>query len=374
MNTSEAILEFAHPGVRALQPYEPGKPISELEREYGVSNALKLASNENPLGPSPMAFDAAKKALHEMQRYPDGNGFALKNALANRHDVLPDQITLGNGSNEVLELIARVFLSSGTNAVFSEHAFAVYPIVTQTAGAEARIAPANSSSHSMPYGHNLSVMRELVDANTRVIFIANPNNPTGTWLPVSELEDFIREIPSSIVIVIDEAYFEYVTESEYPDATRWVEKYPNLMVTRTFSKAFGLAGLRIGYSVTQPLLADLLNRARQPFNVNSIAQAAALAALNDHGHIEKSVSINHEGLKQLSKAFQEEDWVYIPSVANFICVDVGRPGVDIYEALLHEGIIVRPVGNYGLPNYLRLTVGRKDENDRMLQSMKKILA
>jgi histidinol-phosphate aminotransferase len=370
----DTILEFAHPGVCALQPYQPGKPVSELEREYGISDALKLASNESPIGPSPMALKAAKKSLKEMERYPDGNGFALKEALAVRHNVSPDQITLGNGSNELLELIARVFLSPGTNAVFSQHAFAVYPLVTQAVGADARVALANPSSHVMPYGHDLSALRGKINEATRVVFIANPNNPTGTWLAKSELEAFIQDIPSSIVVVIDEAYFEYVQEDEYPDTTRWVEKYSNLMVTRTFSKAFGLAGLRVGYSVTQSTLADLLNRVRQPFNVNAVAQAAALAALDDHEHIDQSVKINFSGLRQLSKAFEQEGWAYIPSVANFICVDVGRPGSEVYEALLHEGIIVRPIENYGLPNYLRLTVGRKDENDRMLQSMKKVLA
>lgn len=370
---SISIMEFAHPGVRALHPYEPGKPVSELEREYGVSNALKLASNENPLGPSPMALEAARNALNEIARYPDGNGFELKDALAKKHSVSSDCITLGNGSNELLELIARVFLAPGSNAVFSEHAFAVYPIVTQAVGAESRVAKANPSSHKMPYGHDLAAIRGLIDENTRVVFIANPNNPTGTWLPASEMEGFINDVPSSVVIVIDEAYFEYVLESEYPDAVHWVEQYPNLMVTRTFSKAYGLAGLRVGYSITQPVLSDLLNRARQPFNVNSIAQTAALAALSDSEYIEKCVRINHDGLEQLISVFKQEGWGYIPSVANFICVDVGRSGLAVYEELLHKGVIVRPVENYGLPNYLRLTVGRPEENERMLNSMKDIL-
>lgn len=370
-------MEFAHPGIRALRPYEPGKPVSELEREYGVSNALKLASNENPLGPSPLALEAARNALEEMERYPDGNGFELKDALASKHSVSPDNITLGNGSNELLELVARVFLSVDSNAVpnavFSEHAFAVYPIVTQAVGAEARVAKANPSSHQMPYGHDLSAMRGLIDENTRVVFVANPNNPTGTWLSSAELEDFIRGIPSSVVIVIDEAYFEYVLEDEYPDSVRWIEQYPNLMVTRTFSKAYGLAGLRVGYSVTQPVLADLLNRARQPFNVNSIAQAAALAVLGDHEYIKDSVKTNYDGLEQLTMAFKQEGWGYIPSVANFICVDVGRSGTEVYEELLQKGVIVRPVANYGLPNFLRLTVGRQVENERMLKSIKEVL-
>ncbi|MCK5090921.1 MAG: aminotransferase class I/II-fold pyridoxal phosphate-dependent enzyme, partial [Gammaproteobacteria bacterium] len=295
----------------------------------------------------------------------------------NKHSVSPDNITLGNGSNELLELVARVFLSPDSNAVpnsvFSEHAFAVYPIVTQAVGAKAKIAKANPSSHQMPYGHDLSAIRGLIDDNTRVVFVANPNNPTGTWLASSELESFIRDVPSSVVVVIDEAYFEYVLEDEYSDSIRWIEKYPNLMVTRTFSKAYGLAGLRVGYSVTQPVLSDLLNRARQPFNVNSIAQIAALAALSDHEFINKSVSTNQNGLQQLCSAFEQLGWSYIPSVGNFICVDVGRSGAEVYEELLYKGVIVRPVANYGLPNYLRLTVGGQEENERVLKSMKDVL-
>lgn len=373
MTSSNTIMEFAHPGIRALHPYEPGKPVSELEREYGVSNALKLASNENPLGPSPMALEAARNALEKMERYPDGNGFELKAALASKHSVSPGNITLGNGSNELLELVARVFLSPDSNAVFSEHAFAVYPIVTQAVGAKAKVAKANPLSHKMPCGHDLSAIRELIDENTRVVFVANPNNPTGTWLASSELESFIRDVPSSVVVVIDEAYFEYVLEDEYPDSIRWLEQYPNLMVTRTFSKVYGLAGLRVGYSVTQSILSDLLNRARQPFNVNSIAQAAALAALGDHEFIKKSISTNQNGLQQLCTAFEQLGWSYIPSVGNFICVDVGRSGAEAYEELLYKGVIVRPVANYGLPNYLRLTVGRQEDNERMLKSMKDVL-
>ncbi|MCA1805758.1 MAG: histidinol-phosphate transaminase, partial [Xanthomonadaceae bacterium] len=270
-----SFLALATPGVRGLHPYQPGKPLSELEREYGVRDAVKLASNENPLGPSPKALAAARAALADMARYPDGNSFELKQALARRHGVSTAAITLGNGSNDVLELIARGFLGPALAAVYSEHAFAVYPIVTQAIGAQHRVAPARD------FGHDLEAMAARVDERARVLFIANPNNPTGTWLPASQLEAFLATLPECLIVVLDEAYCEYVGESDYPDSTAWIERFPNLVVTRTFSKAFGLAGLRIGYAVSHPQVADVLNRVRQPFNVNLAAQAAALAALDD---------------------------------------------------------------------------------------------
>ncbi|WP_024327379.1 histidinol-phosphate transaminase [Thioalkalivibrio sp. AKL19] len=362
-------------GVQGLSPYQPGKPVAALERELGITQAIKLASNENPLGPSPLAVEAGRAALAEAHVYPDGNGFELKARLAERHGVTPDQITLGNGSNEVLELIARTWLAPGRAAVFSAHAFAVYPLVTQAVGAEARVAPALAADHPLqPFGHDLDAMRARVDEDVRVVFVANPNNPTGTWLDGRTLEAFVAAMPATTVVVVDEAYFEYVEEAGYPDTTRWLERYPNLVVTRTFSKIQGLAGLRLGYAVSSPEIADLLNRVRQPFNVNAIAQAAGLAALDDVEHVAKSVAINREGLRQVSAALRELGLRVIPSVGNFVTFDTDREPGPVYEALLREGVITRPVENYGLPGHLRVTVSTHEDNARFLAALHKALA
>ena len=362
-------------GVQGLSPYQPGKPVAALERELGITQAIKLASNENPLGPSPLAVEAGRAALAEAHIYPDGNGFELKARLAERHGVTPDQITLGNGSNEVLELIARTWLAPGRAAVFSAHAFAVYPLVTQAVDAEARVAPALAADHpEQPFGHDLDAMRARVDGDVRVVFVANPNNPTGTWLDGRTLEAFVAAMPATTVVVVDEAYFEYVEEAGYPDTTRWLERYPNLVVTRTFSKIQGLAGLRLGYAVSSPEIADLLNRVRQPFNVNAIAQAAGLAALDDVEHVAKSVAINREGLQQVSAALREMGLRVIPSVGNFVTFDTDREPGPVYEALLREGVITRPVENYGLPGHLRVTVSTHEDNARFLAALHKALA
>ena len=368
------MLESAVPGVQALRPYAPGKPLSELEREYGISNAVKLASNENPLGPSAAVLEALRGGFDELARYPDGNGFELKSALAERHEVSTAQITLGNGSNDVLELVARAFLSPQTSAVFSAHAFAVYPIVTQAIGAKARVAPACDGNSGPAFGHDLDAMREQIDTDTRVVFIANPNNPTGTWLPRDALRAFVEAVPDNVVVVIDEAYFEYVDEADYPDTSQWLADFPNLLVTRTFSKAFGLASLRIGYGISQAGLADVLNRVRQPFNVNSFAQLAACAALDDGEHLARSVEVNRAGMKQLTGGLDTLGLSFIPSVGNFVAVDVGRDPGQVYEALLREGVIVRPVDNYGMPGYLRISIGLEDENRRFLDALGKVLA
>lgn len=360
-------------GVLDLRPYEPGKPIEELERELGISDSLKLASNENPLGPSPLAVEVMREQLQNVSFYPDGNGFTLKNALAAKLNVNTEQLTLGNGSNEILELVARTFLSPGTEAVFSAHAFAVYPIVTQAVGARARVADAHASDHPLAYGHNLQEMLSLVGDDTRVVFIANPNNPTGTWLDRESLDDFFKAVPRTTLVVIDEAYFEYVQEPDYPNTLQWLDRYPNLIVTRTFSKIFGLAGLRIGYAVSHPQLAELLNRVRQPFNTNSLAQVAACAALDDETHVNRSREVNAAGLKQLTAALQSRGLICIPSVANFISVDVGQAALPIYQALLAQGVIVRPVANYGLPRHLRITVGTSEQNRRVLRALDQVL-
>ncbi len=361
-------------GVQGLQPYLPGKPIEELERELGVSNILKLASNENPLGASSNALRALlQDPLQGLALYPDGNGFLLKQKLVSVLGIAIEQITLGNGSNDVLDLIARSFLTTGRNAVFSEHAFAVYPIITQAVGAEAKVALANSVDHAMPYGHDLEAMLALIDAQTQVVFIANPNNPTGTWLASDELERFMERVPKQVIVVMDEAYFEYVDEAEYPNTMEWIEHYPNLIVTRTFSKIYGLAALRVGYAISSPEIASLLNRVRQPFNVNSVALAAASAALEDEEQVLISAQINRDGLQQWMRACEKYHWSYIPSVGNFICVDVGRNALPVYEDLLQEAIIVRPIANYKLPTHLRITIGTEEQNTRCIDALKKVL-
>ncbi|MBI3343611.1 MAG: histidinol-phosphate transaminase [Gammaproteobacteria bacterium] len=365
-----SFIDLAVPGIRCVQPYVPGKPLAELEREYGVTNAIKLASNENPLGPSPLAVAAVREGLHDLARYPDGGCFALKAKLAARPGVHENQITLGNGSNDILEFAARAFVTPEHEVIFSEHAFAVYPIVTQIVGARARVAPARD------WGHDLEAMRGLVNERTRLIFIANPNNPTGTWLAAKPLEDFISSLPSHVMVVVDEAYFEYACDAcpDYPDALQWLDNYSNLIVARTFSKIYGLAGLRIGYGVAHPEVANLLDRVRQPFNVNSLAQLAAEAALDDVEHIARSLEVNRQGMKQLTEAFAAMQLPCILSAGNFVAVDVGRPAAPIYEALLREGVIVRPVANYGMPRHLRVTVGLPQENERCIEALKKVLA
>jgi histidinol-phosphate aminotransferase len=367
------IENLAAPGVRELMPYQPGKPISELERELGLSNIIKLASNENPLGPSPKALEAIRAGLSELALYPDGSGFELKAALAAKLGVEAQQITLGNGSNDVIEQAAKVFLSPSHNAVFSEHAFAVFPIVTQTVGARAEVAQAHDGSRGPRYGHDLNALAERITDKTRIVFIANPNNPTGTYLRRDELRRFIAALPAHVVVMIDEAYYEYVDANDYASAVEWLPEFPNLLVTRTFSKAYGLAGLRVGYAVSSANAAELLNRVRQPFNVNALALAAATAALADESHIAQSLGVNRQGLKQLGSAFSERGLTFIPSVANFISVDVGQSAVPIYEALLKQGVIVRPIGAYGLPHHLRVTVGTREENRYFLQALDQAL-
>ena len=365
--------DLAAPGIADLQPYQPGKPESELAREYGVSDIVKLASNENPLGPSPRALDAAREALEGMHRYPDGSAHALRTVLAERHGVAPAQITFGNGSNDVLDLVARAFLAPGRSAVFSQHAFAVYPIATVSAGADAIAARANDPGHEQPYGHNLDAMAAAVTGNTRVVFVANPNNPTGTWLGGEALERFLHRVPDDVVVVLDEAYLEYARAGEgYADGTGWIDGHRNLVVTRTFSKSFGLAGLRAGYALSSPEVADLMNRVRHPFNLNSVAQAAAGAALDDTGHMERSVDLNARERERLRSALADRGLRTLPSAANFLCVEVGARAADVNEAFLRRGVILRPLAGYGLPRFLRLSIGTERENDRFLAALDEI--
>jgi histidinol-phosphate aminotransferase len=367
MNTNLPIADLAVPGVRSLVPYVPGKPVDELERELGLSNIIKLASNENPLGVNPKVIDAIQTSLPELTRYPDGNGFKLKSALADKHQVLPQQITLGNGSNEILELVARTFLTPELEVIFSQHAFAVYPLVTQAVGASARVVPA------IDFGHDLSAMLAQVNQNTRLVFIANPNNPTGTLLSAQALEAFVADLPATVICVLDEAYYEYIDDAKRTNSVDWLQKYPNLIVTRTFSKAYGLAGLRIGYSLSSPEIADLLNRVRQPFNNNMLALAAAEYALSDKDFLEQTIAANNAGMIQLTKAFKAMNLEWIPSAGNFVSVDIKQTAQPIYQALLHKGVIVRPVANYEMPNHLRVSIGTEAENNGFIAALSEVL-
>ena len=362
-------LAQALPGVQKLSPYVPGKPVDELARELGIAPAsiVKLASNENPLGPSAKALEAIRAELAELTRYPDGNAFDLKQALSQRFGVAPNGITLGNGSNDILELVARAYLAPGYNAVFSEHAFAVYPLVTLAIGAEGRSVPAKD------YGHDLEAMLAAIDAETRVVFVANPNNPTGTWFDSEALARFLARVPERVLVVLDEAYIEYAEGDELPDGLAFLAQYPNLVVSRTFSKAYGLAALRVGYAFSSPTVADVLNRVRQPFNVNSLAQAAACAALADSDYLARSRALNDAGMAQLEAGFRALDLNWIPSRGNFIAVDLGRDAAPINQGLLQEGVIVRPVAGYGMPTFLRVSIGTEAENARFLAALTRVL-
>ena len=355
--------------VQKIAPYIPGKPIEELEREYGVTNIVKLASNENPLGAGPLAIAAIAKAASEIGLYPDGNGFELKQALSRIHNCSLNCITLGNGSNDVLSLLAEAFLTPDTEAVYSQYSFAVYPIIVQATGATARVADALANSEAMALGHNLEAMAKLVNERTRLVFVANPNNPTGTWVEAEPLRRFIGALPKTTLVVVDEAYIEYATNPAFPNAAHWLSEFPNLVVTRTFSKAYGLAGVRVGYALSRPDIADMLNRVRQPFNVSSLGLAAAHAALGDVEHLAKSVALNRDGLQQLVAGFDQLKLRHYPSAGNFVLIDLAKPAAPIYEALLRSAIIVRPVANYGLPQHLRITIGTREQNDRLLAAL-----
>jgi len=362
------LCDLAPDYVRAIAPYQPGKPISELARELGLqeSSIVKLASNENPLGVSPMAKAAMQRALDEVSLYPDGNGFALKEAIGHKFGVRHEQIVLGNGSNDVLELAARAFLALGLEAVFSQHAFAVYPLVTQATGATGISTPARD------FGHDLAAMRAAVTPQTRLLFIANPNNPTGTWLPKAELHAFLQDLPRDVLVVLDEAYDEYLADGLKSDSIAWLQQFDNLIVTRTLSKAYGLAGLRVGFALAHPQVADMMNRVRQPFNVNSVAQAAAVAALADDDFVQRSRDLNDAGMAQVTAGFERLGLDYIPSFGNFVSVRVGD-AATLYRKLLEKGVIVRPVAAYEMPQYLRISIGLESENARFLRALEESL-
>lgn len=366
-------IQFGPDYVRAIAPYQGGRPIAEVAREFGLDEAkiVKLASNENPLGMPESAKQAMAAAMAEAGRYPDGNGFDLKATLTAKYAVPAEWITLGNGSNDILELAAHAFVQPGQSVMYAQYSFAVYPLVTQAVGGRALEITAKD------FGHDLLAMADAIEDDTKLIFIANPNNPTGTFISGDELESFIKRVPPNVVIVLDEAYTEFLAPELQYDAIAWVAKYPNLLVSRSMSKVYGLAGLRIGYAIAQPGITDLLNRIRQPFNVNSLAMAAAIAALNDAAFVEKSARLNAAGYRQLTQAFDAMNIQYVPSYGNFVLIKVGdddAAGARVNFELLKQGIIVRPVASYGLPQWLRISIGLEEENALFIAAFKKAMA
>lgn len=354
--------------IRAIAPYQGGKPISELAREMGLSEAdiVKLASNENPLGISPKAQMAIDEAVHDIARYPDGNSFGLRDAVSNKFAVAQNQIVFGNGSNDILELAARAYLQAGDEAIYSQHAFAVYPLVTQAVGATGVVVPAKN------FAHDLDGFLAAITSKTKLLFIANPNNPTGTLINKNALKAFIHAVPRHVLIVLDEAYDEYLNTESKSEAIRWLTEFDNLIISRTFSKAYGLAGLRIGFGLMHANVADILNRVRQPFNVNSIAQAAAIASLADEDFVARSYAANQAGMLQITQGLTQLGLSYIPSQANFVSFAV-KEAAQVNQQLLQNGVIVRPIANYEMPDYLRVSIGLFSENARFLTVLAAIL-
>ena len=358
--------KLINPGILNLKPYEPGKPVEDLERELGIKNAIKLASNENPMGPSPLALKAVDNILSGLHRYPDGNALRLKEAISNENNVEIEQITVGNGSNDIIEFVVRSFLSTQDSAVFSKHAFAVYPLAVQTVGAQGIEVPAKD------WGHDLSAMNNAIQENTKLIFIANPNNPTGTFVPRDEIISFLDKVSKDVIVLLDQAYFDYASYENNDVDFEFVNEFPNLIISRSFSKAYGLAGFRVGYSVSSREIADYLNRVRQPFNANSLALVAAEAALSDNDHMMKSLKMNSEQKMVLYKGLENLGYQYIPSAGNFICFDCKQDAEKKYNELLQEGVIVRSMGVYKMPNHLRVTIGLPEENSIFLEKLAKL--
>jgi histidinol-phosphate aminotransferase len=347
-----------------IAPYQPGKPISDVARELGMneSDIVKLASNENPLGASPKALVAIQAALGELAMYPDGGGFALKAAISKQYSVVPAQIILGNGSNDILELAARTFMKAGDSAVYSQHAFAVYPLATQAVGATGIEVPAKN------FGNDLDAMLAAIRADTKMVFLANPNNPTGTFIPGTALRAFVERVPNDVLVVLDEAYGEYLSDADVYDSVPWLAEFPNVIISHTLSKAYGLAGLRIGFGLAHPQIIDLMNRVRQPFNVNHLAMVAAVAALGDDDFIRESRRVNEAGLALLKVELNKRRLATIPAFGNFITFKIDNAKL-VFEALLKQGVIVRPIAGYGLPDYLRVSVGTDSQNRRFLAAL-----
>lgn len=368
MSSSVSLAALAPANIRAIAPYQGGKPISELAREMGLNEAdiVKLASNENPLGMSPKAQMALEEAIYEIARYPDGNSFALREAVSHKYGVQPAQIVFGNGSNDILELAARAFLSAGDETIYSQHAFAVYPLVTQAVGATGVVVPA------IEFGHDLPGFLKAITPKTKLIFVANPNNPTGTLISKTDLKAFLQQVPKHILVVLDEAYDEYLSSVDKSEAITWLAEFENLIISRTFSKAYGLAGLRVGFGLMHATLADLMNRVRQPFNVNSLAQVAATVSLQDEDFVARSYAANQAGMTQITQGLEQLGLSYIPSYGNFVSFKVTNASA-VNQALLKQGVIIRPVANYEMPDYLRVSIGLFSENARFLEVLEKIL-
>jgi histidinol-phosphate aminotransferase len=365
--------QLAVPAVRALAPYVPGKPAAELERELGIHDVAKLASNENPHGPSPRALAAMLAALPQIWLYPDGASHDLKQALAGHLGVDPGQLTVGNGSNDLLVLLAEAFLSAAHSAVYSQYGFAIYAIVTQATGARSIVVPALARDSAMPLGHDLAAMTRAVAADTRLMFVANPNNPTGTWAAPAAVKQLLERVPASTLVVLDEAYMEYGRERGSQDAVPWLSEHPNLIIMRTFSKAYGLAGARVGYAVSHPEVAEVLNRLRPAFNVNSIAQAAAVAALEDQAHMRGAVRLTLQEVTRVAAALADLGLWCAPSACNFLLLHLGPRAAQVYQRLLQVGLIVRPLAGYGLGEYLRVSIGLPHDNDRLLRELAALL-
>jgi histidinol-phosphate aminotransferase len=364
--TSIDVKDLVPEWIQRLAPYPPGMPLEELEREYGITGSIKLASNENPYGPSPRAVEAIAGALGSLHRYPDGSGYYLRQALAERIGVAADAIILGNGSNDIIELAVRAFLRPGDEAVMADQAFVIYQMVVQAAGATPRAVPLRR------FTHDLEAIRAAIGPATRLVFLANPNNPTGTIYKRDEWEDFLEAVPPHVLVVADDAYADYVEDPDYPDSLAYQRRDRLLLTLRTFSKIYGLAGVRVGYGVGPLPVIEVLNRIRQPFNVNALAQVAALAALDDQAHVDRTRANSREGLAYLRGVCERLGRPYVPSWANFLLIDVGD-GAKVYDALLRRGVIVRPMDVYGFPRHLRVTVGTPQENERFAESLAAVL-
>ena len=355
------------PGIETIHPYQGGKPIEEVQREFGIEDIIKLASNENPIGPSPMAQEAIKRAAAQVNQYPDGNAFHLKNEHAEHLGITPEYLIFGNGSNDVLQIVGETYISPGDEVIYSESAFLVYMLVAIICGAKSVVTPRRD------YAHDAEAMADAVTDATKAIFIANPNNPTGTMLTKAEIERFMARVPEDVIVVFDEAYYEYVERPDYPQTLSYVKEGRNVIITRTFSKIYGLAGLRIGYGIAKPAIIEMMNRVRQPFNCNLIAQAAGRAALNDADHVRRSLESNAAGKIYLYEALTRLGLKYVETEGNFILVQLGRSGQEVADALMRKGVIVRPVAAYGFPNSVRATIGKPDENERFITALREVL-